>query len=275
MKKLFIILISLFSLSAHAQAEATSTVASNPDTFLGMPFPIGVGVMVLLAFLGFIVILLIGTMIDFGRFSYNQFKTAGKQPTGIIKLFGLFDGDYSYLTSEYQDQVIHEYDGIQEYDNDMPPWWKAGFYITATFAVVYVLIYHVFYALPLQGQEYEAELAEATVKYANIDQVYDGPITDKAKLTPVAEIFGKNCATCHGKQAEGLVGPNLTDKYWLHGGDVNKIYNTIKYGKTEKNMPAWKSKFNNEQVYELASYILSLQGSNPANPKEAQGELEK
>ena len=149
------------------------------------------------------------------------------------------------------------------------------FVITASFAVVYVLIYHVFYALPLQGQEYETELAEATLKYANIDQVYDGPITDKAKLTPVAEVFGKNCATCHGKQAEGVVGPNLTDKYWLHGGDVNKIYNTIKYGKTEKNMPAWKSKFNNDQVYELASYILSLQGSNPANPKEAQGELEK
>jgi cytochrome c oxidase cbb3-type subunit 3 len=252
--------------------EVVPSATNDQNTFLGMPFAIGVGVMILLLFLGIITVLLIGTMIDFGRFSYQDLKKNGIKPTGIVRLFGMFDGDYSYLTSEYQDQVIHEYDGIQEYDNDMPPWWKAGFYITVVFAIAYLMIYHVFGWMPLQTKEYEEEVAEAKTKFASVDQVYEKAISDKAKLKSAADIFQKNCKTCHGASAEGLVGPNLTDEYWLHGGTVNDVYKTIKYGKTEKNMPAWKSNFSNDQVYEIASYILSLQGSKPANAKEPQGE---
>lgn len=272
MKKLSLILSFLTASSALFAQDAAEVASTGATTVIGLPLPIGVSLLILLIFIGFITILLIASMIDFGRFSYSTFKKHGVKPTGIIRIFGIFEGDLSSITSEYQDQVIHEYDGIQEYDNDMPPWWKVGFYMTIIFAIAYMLIYHVFDALPLQNEEYANQIEEAGKLYANVDQQYDGPITDKAQLKAASEIFTKNCKTCHGANAEGLVGPNLTDKFWLHGGTVNDVYTTIKYGKIEKNMPAWKANFNNQQVYEIASYILSLQGSNPANPKEPQGE---
>ena len=246
---------------------------TDPDTFIGLPFPIGIAVMILMVFLVIIILLLKAVMIDFGRYAYNEIKNSGKKVTGIVKIFGIFEGDFSAVTSEYQDQVIHEYDGIQEYDNDLPPWWKMGFYITVVFAVGYLVVYHVIDAAPLQEEEYAMEIAEAKVLYADIDQVYTEPISDKAELENATAIFQKNCKACHGADGGGSVGPNLTDKYWLHGGDVNEVYNTVKYGVIEKGMKAWKSEFSNQEIYELASYILSLQGTTPANPKEPQGDL--
>lgn len=220
-------------------------------------------------------ILLLFLIIHFGRYAYQLEKTSKGEVTGLIKIFGVFDGDLTAVTSTYTDQVIHEYDGIQEYDNDLPPWWKAGFGITIAFSVVYLVAYHLIPTdlAPLQGDEYAMELAEAEIMYANVDQVYDGITEDVAQLDEAKGVYLKSCKACHGGVLEGGVGPNLADDYWLHGAGVNEVYHTIKYGVVEKGMKAWKSDYSNKQIYGLASYILSLKGSNPPNAKEPQGEL--
>ena len=270
MKKLFILFFSLIAYTLQAETPA----ASEPSaTLLGLPFPVGLGLLIIMLFILVIIVLLKGIMIDFGRYAYNEIKKSGKPVTGIVKLFGIFEGDFTSVTSEYQDQVIHEYDGIQEYDNDLPPWWKAGFYITVVFAVAYLFIYHVVEMAPLQTEEYNTEIAEAKILYADIDQVYDAPLSEPAELEEAAAIFQKSCKACHGADGGGTVGPNLTDKYWLHGGNVNEVYNTVKYGVIEKGMKAWKSEYSNDQIYQISSYILSLQGTKPATPKEPQGDL--
>lgn len=264
-KKLFIFLVFM----------ALKLQAASSDTILELPFSTGVAFATIIGFLILIIIFLLALMISFGRFYYNEQKKNEGSVSGFVKLFGVFEGDLTAVTSEYQDQVIHEYDGIQEYDNDLPPWWKAGFYLGIVFAIAYLFVYHVIEVAPLQTEEYANEIEEAKILYADIDQVYDAPITEKAELENAEAIYLKNCKACHGANGEGSVGPNLTDQYWLHGGDVNAIYTTIKYGVIEKGMKAWKSEFSNQDIYEISSYILTMQGSNPANAKEPQGELVK
>lgn len=173
------------------------------------------------------------------------------------------------------DEVIenHDYDGIQEFDNDLPPWWLYGFYGTIIFAVVYLVIHHVTNNMPLQDAEYQAEIAEASKLYKDVDEEYTAISTDEIALSEAEGLFKKNCAACHGQLAEGTaIAPNLTDEYWLHKGGINDVYKTIKYGVVEKGMKSWKSDFNNEQIYNISSYVLSLQGTNPPNAKEPQGE---
>ena len=173
------------------------------------------------------------------------------------------------------DEIIedHDYDGIQEFDNDLPPWWLYGFYGTIIFAVAYLVIYHVTESMPLQDDEYKTEIAEAAKLYKNVDENYAAATTDEAALKDAEALYKKNCIACHGALGEGnAIGPNLTDEYWLHKGGINDVVKTIKYGVVEKGMKSWKSDFNNKQIYDIASYVLSLQGSNPPNAKEPQGD---
>jgi cytochrome c oxidase cbb3-type subunit III len=175
----------------------------------------------------------------------------------------------------------HEYDGIRELDNNMPPWWVYLFYITIVFAVVYMGHYHIFKTGDLQATEYKSEMAqaekdkEAYMKLAlnKIDESSVKVLTDKKSLESGKSIFLQSCSACHGKEGEGGVGPNLTDKYWLHGGDVKDIFKTIKYGVPQKGMISWQAQLNPGQIQELASYILTLQGTMPANGKAPQGDL--
>jgi cytochrome c oxidase cbb3-type subunit 3 len=172
----------------------------------------------------------------------------------------------------------HSYDGIHEFDNDLPPWWKFMFYATAVFAVIYLFNFHVFHNGQLQTQEYETEMQQAALFHpsggagnANEKTNYKA-LTDASKIEAGHAAFTQNCAACHGQKGEGVVGPNLTDEYWLHGGDVNEVFKTIKYGVTSKGMVAWQGKLSDDQILEVASYILSIQGTNPANAKAPQGE---
>lgn len=274
---LSVLLVSTLGFSQEVEPSITSQSTSwaTKSSLFGYPLEVGLTLLLIGMVMLVIIILLVTLISELGRMSYLDEKKRSGSASGIMKIFGIFEGDYTYLTSEYQDEVIHEYDGIQEYDNDLPPWWKAGFVATIIFAFVYLFLYHFSdnsFAL-LQGEEYAAEVAEAKIKYANVDQIYDGPIEDAIALESAHGIFTKSCLACHGAYGEGGVGPNLTDNYWLHGGDVNKVYSTIKYGVVEKGMKAWKSEYSNQEIYELSSYILSLKGSNPENAKEPQGEL--
>lgn len=147
-------------------------------------------------------------------------------------------------------------------------------------AFVYLLVFHVFEVGSLQGKEYETEMANAEIsrqeyikKAGNlIDENSVVLLTDKNKIHEGAEIFTSKCVVCHGDKGEGKVGPNLTDEYWLHGGDVKSIFKTIKYGVPSKGMVAWQNSMNGSQMQELASFILSLQGTNPPGGKDPQGD---
>ncbi|MBX2814502.1 MAG: c-type cytochrome [Saprospiraceae bacterium] len=178
----------------------------------------------------------------------------------------------------------HTYDGIQELDNNLPPWWLYGFYGTIVIAVLYMGYYHVLGYGPSSLEEYEAEVAlaeeqvqEFLSKQANlVDENSVALLTDQAALESGQLLFNVNCVACHlesGGSMPGGVGPNLTDEYWLHGGSLSDVFKTIKYGVPEKGMISWQGQLRPRQMQEVASYIMSLQGTNPANAKEPQGEL--
>ncbi|MFZ1558353.1 MAG: cbb3-type cytochrome c oxidase N-terminal domain-containing protein [Saprospiraceae bacterium] len=175
----------------------------------------------------------------------------------------------------------HEYDGIRELDNSLPPWWLWLFYGTIIWAAVYLWYYHVSDKGPSQEQEYiaamemgEAEKAKFLATQADaIDEKTVTLLTAEADLAEGKEIYTANCLVCHGANGEGTVGPNFTDKYWIHGGSINNLFTTIKYGVPEKGMISWKSQLRPGAMQKVASYILSLQGTNPPNQKAPQGDL--
>ncbi len=175
----------------------------------------------------------------------------------------------------------HEYDGIRELDNSLPPWWLYMFYGTIIFAVAYIWYYNVSQKGPNQLQEYEIAMEVAEIQKAQqlsaqgnmIDETSVTALTDPAAIEEGKEIYVANCAVCHGQAGEGLVGPNFTDKYWIHGGSINDIFKTIKYGVPEKGMISWKDQLRPAAIQKVSSYILTFQGTNPPNQKEHEGTL--
>lgn len=175
----------------------------------------------------------------------------------------------------------HDYDGIKELDNHLPPWWTYLFYSTIVFAVVYFFIYHVFESMPLQTDEYNIEIAMAAEAKAlntvdsksDIDENNVVFSSDPTDLNKGFKIFKQQCVACHKDGGGGGIGPNLTDEYWLHGGSMQNIFATIKYGVPEKGMISWEPLLSPTQMRDVSSYIYTLKGTNPPNPKAAQGEL--
>lgn len=182
--------------------------------------------------------------------------------------------------TEAVEDVGHDFDGIRELDNRIPPWFNYLFLGTAIFAVVYMLDYHVFRISPLSDSEYTAEVQAAEMQkriaFAADGEIDENTLTallDDASVKSGAENYQKYCVSCHGAQGGGLVGPNLTDEYWIHGGDVKNIYQTIKVGVPAKGMIAWQLVFSQKQMQQIASFILTLQGSNPPGGKAPEGVL--
>jgi cytochrome c oxidase cbb3-type subunit 3 len=175
----------------------------------------------------------------------------------------------------------HDYDGIQELDNNLPPWWKYGFYLTIVFAVVYLFSYHISGTGKLQKEEYREELVIAEMQKQerlkasadNINEENVTALTDMSRISNGKENFGKLCAACHRGDGGGQVGPNLTDDYWLHGGGIKNIFKTITYGVPDKGMIKWSSQLAPKQIQEIASFILTLHNSKPEGGKEPQGEI--
>lgn len=174
----------------------------------------------------------------------------------------------------------HNYDGIQELDNALPPWWKYGFIITIAFAFVYLLNFHVFGNGKNPTQEYAEEMSNAKIEKeayeaTNKDKIDESkvPMADAAGVKKGQENYLANCVACHGAKGEGGVGPNLTDDYWIHKGSLNDIYLTIKKGYADKGMQSWALKFNPKEMSELASFVKTLKGTNPPNGKALQGDI--
>ena len=181
---------------------------------------------------------------------------------------------------EKEDEILlkDDYDGIKELDNKVPPWFNLLFLITIIFAIYYLLDYHVFKTGKLQAQEYQEEVRAAEVQRAELMKsgafVNENTVTrlsDAASLNAGKEIFTTNCVPCHRTDAGGVIGPNLTDDYWIHGGGIKNIFHTIKYGVPAKGMISWQTQLNPKQIQDVASYVMSLHGTNPLNPKPPQG----
>lgn len=185
------------------------------------------------------------------------------------------------VSQEASIMLDHDYDGIKELDNDLPPWWVAMFYIGIFAGAGYFLYYHYFdaglsshEAYALEMKYAEAAQARFLDKQANlVNEANVEALLDEASLAGGAAIFKASCAACHGQLGEGLVGPNMTDDYWIHGGDIKSVFKTIKYGVPQKGMIAWKTQMNAASMHQVASYIMTLKGTNPPNQKEKQGTL--
>ena len=171
-----------------------------------------------------------------------------------------------------------DYDGIKELDNNLPPWLKYVFYITIIFAAGYLGAFFIFEDDALiQSKEYAKKVAIAEAKIAELNQVVIDESTirvvyDEASLADGKETYDKICFVCHGKFGEGLVGPNFTDEYWIHGGTIQDMYKTVINGIIEKGMISYKDQLSGTQIQNVLSYIISLEGTNPPNQKAPEGE---
>ena len=184
---------------------------------------------------------------------------------------------------EEEGEIIldHNYDGIKELDNSLPPWWLYGFYATIIFAAVYLARYHIFNAGD-QFAEYEIEYAEAnraieeykkTAKNL-VDVNTVEVLTDASDLNAGKKIFEVNCVACHMADGGGGIGPNLTDEHWILGGGIKNVFRTISEGGRDgKGMVAWKTNLKPIEMAQVASYVLQFQATTPANPKDPEGEI--
>lgn len=184
------------------------------------------------------------------------------------------------IEQEADIMLDHDYDGIKELDNALPPWWKYGFYITIVVAVFYILKFEVWKTGQDQLQEYTTEMivakAQTDAYLAEMRENVDEKTVVMSDANGVASgktLFAKTCVACHMSNGEGGVGPNLTDDYWIHGGAINDVFKTIKYGYPDKGMQSWSSTYSPIQIQQLASYIKTLRGTNPPNAKAPQGDL--
>lgn len=185
------------------------------------------------------------------------------------------------IEQEGEIMLGHGYDGIRELDNRLPPWWVNMFILTIIWAVGYMYYYHWGGNGPSSAEEYtmdveaaKKEVAAAVAgQAAAIDESNVTALTDAASLGEGELIYKSVCLACHGQHGEGTVGPNFTDEYWIHGGGIKNIFKTIKYGVPEKGMISWQAQLKPADMQKVGSYILTLKGTNPPNPKAPQGTI--
>ncbi len=174
----------------------------------------------------------------------------------------------------------HNYDGIEELDNALPKWWINGFYLTILFAVIY-FFYYVLGDGPSLEKEYQRELRAhnyMTATQKSQSQVVSEDdlralLKNPTRIEAGKEVFKGKCASCHGEQGQGGIGPNLTDDYWIHGGKMTEILTTVSAGVLDKGMPPWGAVLKQDELHAVVAYIKSIRGSNPPNAKAPQGDL--
>ena len=175
----------------------------------------------------------------------------------------------------------HDYDGIKELDNNLPPWWVYSFYACIVFAAVYLVRFEILGA-DNQEMELKKELAQAKIEVAEymknapdlMDEKSVTLLTEPADLATGKTLFENNCAACHRADAGGQIGPNLTDDHWILGGGIKNIFHTITNGGRDgKGMISWKGTLKPKEIQKVASYIMSLKGSNPKDAKAPDGEI--
>lgn len=277
-KRLPILFVLLGLTGIPAMAQSTDTISSTSAFYIVAGFVIVVALLVLFTAIAVLQVLRavvkrrdaeLGIVHEPKKSWWSKFLTSANDAVPIEK--------------ETEILLDHNYDGIRELDNHLPPWWKWLFYVTIIFGVVYLLAYHVFQSMPLQTEEYQiamneaedqrlARLADQPLKDIDVSNVE--LVDDPVALAEGGQIYTINCVQCHKDDGGGGIGPNLTDEYWLHGGSIENVFTTIKEGVPEKGMISWAPLLSPEQMQNVASYVLTqFPGTTPANPKEPQGEL--
>lgn len=186
------------------------------------------------------------------------------------------------IEQEADVMLDHNYDGIKELDNVLPPWWVYLFYGCVIFAIVYLVRFHVIGDYT-QAEEFQKEMAQAEIEHQ--EYLKTAPdlvsvenvelLTDDASLAEGKKVFeANNCFSCHGQNLQGGIGPNLTDKYWINGGGVKEIFALISDGSAKNPVMApWKDVIKPSDIQKLSSFILSMQGTNPEGAKDPEGEI--
>ena len=188
-------------------------------------------------------------------------------------------------TEDQKNQEIagHRYDGIREYDNPMPGWWVWLFWGSIIFSVVYYLGIGPLGFVDTYDEDLDQSLAQlqrvrdsyqAANPSASVDSLtLAQAVADPARVTQGAVLYAAQCAACHGPQGQGMIGPNMTDSYWIHGGSNMEIFIAVSQGVAAKGMPPWEAVYTPEEMGSLVAFIRSIVGTNPDNPKEPQGDL--
>ena len=291
---IFIVVMgSLFSKNLSAQTNsviADSTKAVTTDFYGGLSY----NTFWTMASVIFLELLVVFLLVLFIRNIFRAIHpiekiiVAGKVQTDswLVKTWHQLDKQFFTkavpLEKEADMLLDHDYDGIKELDNALPPWWKYGFYITILVAVFYILKFEVWHTGMNPTEEYNTEMTIAKTETdaylaSAKENVDENSVTDLDAAGNAAgkAIFAKTCVPCHLADGQGLVGPNLTDEYWIHGGSIKDIFKTIKYGFPDKGMQSWQTTYSPVEMQQLSSYIRSLRGTNPPNPKAPQGDLYK
>lgn len=279
---LLVVTLTLFiSMPAAAQQAGTAAASSSPDQV----FYYVIGGLLIVIFFMVITMLRLARLIAEQHYRIVHGKPMDVAIAAQAAKDSWFSKTWKNLTAsvpkgmEKDVMLDHDYDGIRELDNRMPPWLQYIFISTVIAAVIYVLVFHVYNIGKLPLQEYAAELQRAEEQKAmilktagsSIDETNAKLLTDAASLASGKTIFISRCAACHGQLGEGGVGPNMTDDYWIHGGSVGEVFKVVKYGVPAKGMVSWTGILKPEEMEIVSSYILSLQGTNPPNPKAPQG----
>jgi cytochrome c oxidase cbb3-type subunit 3 len=276
-KKGFLSLAALILISTSAFAQGTE---EKVRAITGTEIILYV-VLSVLAFIAILVIIMLVNAVSILNHVTRSQKLARGEKVDTVSWWKKFAG-MAVLPADEKHLLIegHDYDGIQELDNRMPPWLQSLFVGTIIIAIAYSTYY--FSGIgDFQLAELDKEIAQAEIDKkayiekvgASMDENTVTVITDLTAIEAGKTIFQEKCAACHGVDGGGTVGPNLADNYWLHGGGIKDIFKTIKYGIPEKGMISWEKQLSPTDIQKVASYVLSLKGTKPASPKEPQGEL--
>lgn len=277
---LSLVVLTLLSFSAQAQDAVAAAVPKGVSLTFGLETTVFWTLAGVLVFEFIILMILCYVLYTFlvRKGLIKAFNMSANLPAWMQwnKMTGNdlpFEKEKDYL-------IDHDYDGIQELDNGMPPMLKYIFVITIIFAVYYLVDYHVLKASPLQLAEYEIQLEKGAadkLEYlkkagASVDENTVTLLADASMIDGGQKIYATNCVACHGDKGQGGVGPNLTDKFWIHGGGIKDIFKTVKYGVPDKGMRAWQSEIKPADMQAVASYILAKLGNtNVAGGKAPQG----
>src|SRR5690606_10663990 len=170
-----------------------------------------------------------------------------------------------------EQKVVHVYDDIVEEDNVLPRWWLATFWGAIVFAVFYWIVYHVFAVAPLPLAAYGEEMARRAGSAGEVtDELFETMAQVPTEVEAGRGLFQTHCAVCHGQNGEGLIGPNLTDEAWIHGGSALDIYRTIRDGVPSAGMPNWGPPLGEANTRKVTTFVVSLRGKNLPG-KEPQG----
>lgn len=284
-KRILLVLIFLLSLTSTLFASASGSDLQKIENQL--VYGSFILVILILVFVIFLLMRTISLMFKAVLKAQGLSSTEIKAITNPVpvpkKSFSLFWEKFLSLRplSEEKDMLLdHDYDGIHELNTPIPAWFQVLFFGTIAFAAGYLIVYQVFKWAPLPKEEYAIEMAKAEAdkklylsrQPVQIDENSVKLVTDQATLDAGKTVYGLYCLACHGDKGQGLVGPNLTDDYWIHGGKIQDLFKTIKYGVQAKGMPTWEKQLSPKQISDVANYIKSLHGTNPPGAKPPQGE---